>query len=166
DSGARQADVRELLRARRVLVGPVGYAERHDSGVGRGRLYERRQRRAEAVDDGTVFDRDQELVTLGQRVEHLAIHRLEEARINDRSGDTIGGEQLRGLERRLAHHADRQDRAILALSEQLPRPIRNGRHFGGGRRLSGCLVARIAQRERSLVVLQGAAQQPDQLGGI
>src|SRR5438445_494498 len=149
------------LRARRVLVRAVRYAQRNDTNIGCGRLHECRQRRAEAVHDGAVFDRHEQLVSRGEPLEDLAVHRLEKPSVHDRDVETVRREQLGCLHRRLAHHADRQDRAILSFSQKLPRAIRHRRHFGGRWRLGRCLVTGIPQREGTIGVRQRAAQQPD-----
>ena len=101
-----------------------------------------------------------------QRVEDGAVHRLEETAVHDGHVHPVRGEQLGGAQGRLAHHADGEDGAVLALPQHLPGAVRHGRDLGGRRRLAGRLVPGIAQRERPVGVPERAAQQPDQLGPV
>ena len=54
-----EAELLELLGARRLLDQAVGHAERHDAHLGMGRLQRLGEVGAEAVHDGALLDRDQ-----------------------------------------------------------------------------------------------------------
>src|SRR5438045_1630513 len=112
-----------------------------------------------------LHDEDARRISEDWRESDLIV-RLEEGTVDDRDAQAFGGKRVGCLEGRADHRAGGEQSDFGTMTENFPRPVRHRLDLGDWWDGIRSGVAWIANRERTLLVLDGGAQQTEHLASV
>ena len=126
-------------------------------------LDHRGHERAEPVHDRALFYHEHTLVLGEDRGQRHFVVRLEEAAVHHGDMHPVLRQEVGGCQRLIHHRADREDRDVLALADDVPGAVRDALDLADVRWLVGRGVAWIADGPWTALVLHGRPQQREHL---